>query len=640
MWLAKAAHAVSDTTPMHFTSLAASTSTVNVNNSLVQVQLQGMTEDDISGFGYVHFYYTSPSGAQVYEGSGGSDGTDAFYGSVEFQQYAEPGVWKPTFTLADASGNTQTLTSSELAQAGMNMDITVVSDNPDLTPPVLEQYGGANASLILYDETQRLQLGALVTDNQPGDIEVMGRFVSPSGNQVINAVSSYVQPENPDEHMLYPEFSPYVEQGEWTTYITIRDRAGNTVNYDPDDLEVQVGNRMNVSITTQQSDVTPVSINNLAFDAANPDGDNVPEAGASISIVSDLTDDLSGLGWCIITYHSQTSTQTSEEVGMAVGSDGKLRLNTQLPPYAAGGVWLPELTTRDLAGNTRVLNHEALLALGYDLSLNLVQSISDTVSSGTTLTTDTANTGATPEAPVQSSVQTPVEGFVSIVTLDLEPTISATNGYLLVGQQVSINAPQATVTAPLTLTFNVEGSTLEPGQTAQNLAVFRNGSLIEPCVDQVNANPDPCVFSRTTLSGGDIEVKVHTSTASAWTLGFPTSQEHQFGGFKKPIKAAPALNKIEAGENIPVKFNFGTGTSTNILAAGSPTSQQISCDTKAPVGDASPALSEDGHGLKLNANGRYRFNFKTLKKWRNTCRQLTFNFTNGETASVYFKLKN
>lgn len=636
IWLAKAAHAVSDTTPMYFTSLLASTNTVNVNNGVSQVLFEGPTADDISGYGYVEFYYTSPSGAQVYEGSAGSDGSGNFSGSLDFQQYAEPGIWKPTFTLADASGNTQTLSSAELAQLGFNLDINVVSDTPDLTAPELVAYDGAGASLSLTDTPDRLELHATVTDDLSGSTSILARFVSPSGNQVIKNVNAGISPTDPNVRILNPEFYHLAEQGAWTTYLTLRDKVGNTVNYDADDFEAVFGNRMDIQISTQQSDTTPLSVHNLSFDAANPESENVPEGGAIISTIIDISDNLSGIGPCRLVYRSQSSGQTSEEIGMTLDDSGVFRLNVQLPPYAAGGIWLPEVITSDLAGNIQTLHHEDLLAMGYDLTVNLTQNVSDNLAPGESVTTDANDTGATPTTPVQSMVETPVEGLVSIVTLDLDPTVSATNGYLLIGQQVNIHAPAATPEAPLSLTFQVEGSILESGQTADNLAIFRNGNLVEACTDPVIATPDPCVYSRTTLADGDIEITVHTSTASAWTLGFATTQDHLFKGFEAPLKKSPVLNKANSGESIPVKFDFGTNEGQDILQSGIATTQEINCETRELIGESTPALSTNGQGLKLLGENHYRYNWKTLKKWEGTCRQLSLNFTNGEVATAYF----
>lgn len=634
-------HATSDTTPMNFTTLSVSTNAVNVNEAVQQVTLAGQFEDDLSGYGSIQFYYTSPSGAQVYEGNAASDGVSQFDGSIDIQRYAEPGIWRPTFTVADASGNSQTLTPTELEQLGFNLNITVVSDTPDLEPPVLEAYGDGNLSIDLHSEPEALPISATVTDNRPGQLLVLGRLVSPSGNQVINNVSGYAPPETPTEHILNPTFSQYAEAGTWSTYLTLRDTAGNTTNIDPEDLQALLGDRRDVTVSTDFSDTTPVTINNLSFDAASPEFDSIPVAGAAVSVFADISDNLSGLsGIGYLHYYSQTSGQISETLDMTLDDNNNWRFNAQLPPYAASGLWLPEIITEDIAGNRQTLQHADLLAMGYDLSIDLTQTVSENLVANQTITTDVANQGPTAEQPVQSSVETPVDGTVSIVTLNLESAVSATNGYLLVGQQVNIHAPQATAEAPLTLTFAVEQSMLEPGQDASNLAVFRNGTLIGTCVDQISANPDPCVFSRTTLPSGDIEVKVHTSTASAWTLGFPVTQEHLFGGFKKPLKKAPELNKAEASETIPVKFNFGSGGDPDILIESSPTTQRIDCTTKELIGEPSLALSVNGQGLKIKGNDRYRYNWKTLKKWKGTCRTLTFHFTNGEIETLYFKFKS
>ncbi len=66
-------------------------------------------------------------------------------------------------------------------------------------------------------------------------------------------------------------------------------------------------------------------------------------------------------------------------------------------------------------------------------------------------------------------------------------------------------------------------------------------------------------------------------------------------------------------------------------------SQRIECSTKNPLGDAT-TISTSGNGLSFNANNEiYKFKWKTLKQWKNSCRQLTLEFSNGETVNAYFK---
>jgi virginiamycin B lyase len=133
----------------------------------------------------------------------------------------------------------------------------------------------------------------------------------------------------------------------------------------------------------------------------------------------------------------------------------------------------------------------------------------------------TVSTGAAPDAtdPIGASVTVPGPGSVEIV----EQAVSdpAPTGYRIVGRTVDIEAPAATPEAPLRLRFAVHGSILATlGVSAANLVVLRNGVVVPPCAApaQELASPDPCVFERVTLSGGDARVGVYTSAASRWNL--------------------------------------------------------------------------------------------------------------------------
>jgi hypothetical protein len=68
-------------------------------------------------------------------------------------------------------------------------------------------------------------------------------------------------------------------------------------------------------------------------------------------------------------------------------------IDVVFPSYSATGLWLPEIKTYDLAGNTEVLSHTDLLALGYDLSVSLNSSVSNEVTANETVTTDELGTG-------------------------------------------------------------------------------------------------------------------------------------------------------------------------------------------------------------------------------------------------------
>ena len=149
-----------------------------------------------------------------------------------------------------------------------------------------------------------------------------------------------------------------------------------------------------------------------------------------------------------------------------------------------------------------------------------LDSAHDTVPPGGKVTT---GFNAEPGDPVETSVTLPVGGKVSIiekVVVQPDPP-----GFHLFGQQVNISAPAGTAQFPLIIRFLVDESIVPDGITAANLPLFKGGILVPNCTGAPEkASPDPCVAKRNTLTGpaeGDLQLTVHTSTASAWNFGEP-----------------------------------------------------------------------------------------------------------------------
>ena len=143
-----------------------------------------------------------------------------------------------------------------------------------------------------------------------------------------------------------------------------------------------------------------------------------------------------------------------------------------------------------------------------------------TVPADGTVTTD-PGTGPTAADPVTTAVTSPNAGEVSITE---RPIIQAPpSGYSFLTQQIDITAPAATAAHPLVLTFNLDASRVPQGLGASDLAITRNGEIVEACLDDSgSANPDPCMFDRETTPEGDISITVLTSEASAWNFAVPT----------------------------------------------------------------------------------------------------------------------
>ncbi len=139
------------------------------------------------------------------------------------------------------------------------------------------------------------------------------------------------------------------------------------------------------------------------------------------------------------------------------------------------------------------------------------------------ISTDVESDGATLTDPIETTIVTPSGGAVSINETGDAP--GGTSGYQMVGTVVQISAPLATAAEPLDFRFTIDASLVPAGTTALTLAVFRNGVLVPDCAagSGGGASPDPCVAERLALPDGDIQVRVFTSAASAWTLGTPAA---------------------------------------------------------------------------------------------------------------------
>lgn len=151
--------------------------------------------------------------------------------------------------------------------------------------------------------------------------------------------------------------------------------------------------------------------------------------------------------------------------------------------------------------------------------------VSEPVVAGGTVTTDPSGTGATPQVPVQSAITSPVAGTVTVTTSTQVTQTAPT--YDLIGDQLQIDAPLASVADPLRLVFTVDASKLgvQPDGSfvdASNLTALRDGVPITADCDPAapgQAAPDPCVAARATTGTGDAVITILSSHASAWNFG-------------------------------------------------------------------------------------------------------------------------
>jgi hypothetical protein len=150
--------------------------------------------------------------------------------------------------------------------------------------------------------------------------------------------------------------------------------------------------------------------------------------------------------------------------------------------------------------------------------------VSSAVAAGGTATTDSESDGATSVDPVETTIESPGAGTITIRE-SVAGSSEIPGGFTLLGNEIIIEASDATAADPLRLTFVIDASVLPAGVPIDQIELFRDDVVVEDCAAATGeASPDPCVLSRTLLGGGDLEIVALSSHASDWGVGV-TPQE-------------------------------------------------------------------------------------------------------------------
>ena len=113
-----------------------------------------------------------------------------------------------------------------------------------------------------------------------------------------------------------------------------------------------------------------------------------------------------------------------------------------------------------------------------------------------------------------------------------------------------------------------------------------------------------------------------------------------FSGFFPPVDNPPAVNVVNAGRAIPVKFSLSGDKGLNIFAAGFPVSQQIACDDGAPESEIEQTVTAGESSLSYDAESdTYTYVWKTEDSWAGTCRLLIVRLNDGSERVAFFKFK-
>jgi hypothetical protein len=89
-----------------------------------------------------------------------------------------------------------------------------------------------------------------------------------------------------------------------------------------------------------------------------------------------------------------------------------------------------------------------------------------------------------------------------------------------------------------------------------------------------------------------------------------------------------------------VKFRLGGDQGLGVLADNYPRSQQVACDSAAPLDDIEETVTAGGSSLTYDSiSERYQYVWKTDKSWARTCRMFTLNLSDGSTHRAAFRFR-
>jgi predicted extracellular nuclease len=109
---------------------------------------------------------------------------------------------------------------------------------------------------------------------------------------------------------------------------------------------------------------------------------------------------------------------------------------------------------------------------------------------------------------------------------------------------------------------------------------------------------------------------------------------YDFSGFLPPVANRPAVNNVNSGQTIPMKFVLNGDLGLDVLF-GDPTAARYTCGTDDPTGDVATAAGV----LILDPGGRYTYEWKTVKAWANQCRTFTLTLDDGAYRSADFNFR-
>lgn len=154
----------------------------------------------------------------------------------------------------------------------------------------------------------------------------------------------------------------------------------------------------------------------------------------------------------------------------------------------------------------------------------------------------------------------------------------------------------------------------------------------------VGAAPVPGGVVVTIVDGGagDADGVANGVIADPGAVGV---EAFSFRGFYEPVDNRPAVNRVRAGQAIPIKFSLGGNRGLDVFLPGFPRVTQVGCGGRPLVGPRQRFPIDDFRLRYDPRSERYSFVWKTSRDLAPGCWRLTLRFRDGARASALFEVK-
>ena len=364
-----------DVTAPSLNGLTITPGAVDVSFGPATVTVRATVADAGTGVQWVGGAFRSPSGAQStgaessFMPVSGTRNAGVFEVTFTVPAAAQPGDWGLGLTLRDNAGNVLSLNAEQLQARGLPYRVTVASGTPDATAPALTGLVIEPGSVDVSSSSREVVVRATVSDAGAGVDWVGGAFRSPSGRQNTAANSSLAPATGTRTSGTFEvryTVPAYAEAGSWGLQLTLRDRAGNTRTFSPEQLQA-AGLPSAVQVVSPNADDTPPTISAVTI---TPTSVNVASGAATVTVRATVAD--AGVGVAQIDGYFR-SPSGAQGTGASSGytpisgtrANGTFEVSWTIPAGAEPGDWKLQLTVRDQVGNLISLSPEQLAARGF-----------------------------------------------------------------------------------------------------------------------------------------------------------------------------------------------------------------------------------------------------------------------------------